>query len=100
MTFAQSEGFELIEWLTDVETGKRADALDRRPNLAKAIAFARQRRCPILVTKLDRLSCGVHFISGLMASRVEFIVTDLGRQADPFVLHLFAGLLPVWLTPG
>ena len=27
-----------------------------------------------------------------MAERVEFIVTDLGRQADPFVLHLFAAL--------
>jgi DNA invertase Pin-like site-specific DNA recombinase len=43
-------------------------------------------------TKLDRLSRDVHFISGLMAERVEFIVTDLGRQADPFVLHLFAAL--------
>jgi DNA invertase Pin-like site-specific DNA recombinase len=27
-----------------------------------------------------------------MSERVEFIVTDLGRQADPFVLHLFAAL--------
>ena len=34
----------------------------------------------------------MHFISGLMAHRVEFIVTELGRQADPFVLHLFAAL--------
>jgi len=45
-----------------------------------------------LVSKLDRLSRDVHFISGLMAQRVEFIVTELGRQADPFVLHLFAAL--------
>jgi DNA invertase Pin-like site-specific DNA recombinase len=34
----------------------------------------------------------VHFISGLMVHRVEFIVTDLGRQSDPFILHLFAAL--------
>ena len=27
-----------------------------------------------------------------MAHRVEFIVTALGRQADPFILHLYAAL--------
>jgi hypothetical protein len=45
-----------------------------------------------LVAKLDRLSRDVHFISGLIAHRVEFIVCDLGRQSDPFVLHLYAAL--------
>ena len=49
-------------------------------------------RGPVLVAKLDRLSRDVHFVSGIMAERVEFIVTDLGRQADPFILHLFAAL--------
>ena len=34
----------------------------------------------------------MHFISGLMAHRVEFVVCDLGRQSDPFVLHLYAAL--------
>ena len=43
----------------------------------------------MIVSKLDRLSRDVHFVSGLMAQRVEFIVTELGKQADPFVLHLF-----------
>jgi DNA invertase Pin-like site-specific DNA recombinase len=27
-----------------------------------------------------------------MAQRVPFIVTELGRDADPFMLHLFAAL--------
>src|SRR5687767_5695862 len=27
-----------------------------------------------------------------MAHRIEFIVCDLGRQSDPFVLHLYAAL--------
>jgi DNA invertase Pin-like site-specific DNA recombinase len=27
-----------------------------------------------------------------MCNQVEFIVTELGRQADPFVLHLYAAL--------
>ena len=32
------------------------------------------------------------FISGLMAQRVPFIVAELGRDADPFMLHLYAAL--------
>ena len=44
------------------------------------------------VAKLDRLSRDVHFISGLMAHRVPFLVAELGADADPFMLHLFAAL--------
>ena len=32
------------------------------------------------------------FVAGLMAQRVPFIVADLGRDADPFMLHLYAAL--------
>jgi DNA invertase Pin-like site-specific DNA recombinase len=53
---------------------------------------AKKLRAPVLVAKLDRLSRDVHFISGLMSERVEFVVTELGRQPDPFVLHLYAAL--------
>jgi DNA invertase Pin-like site-specific DNA recombinase len=45
-----------------------------------------------MVSKLDRLSRDVAFISGLMAQRVQFIVAELGRDADPFMLHLYAAL--------
>ena len=34
----------------------------------------------------------VHFISGLMAHRVPFVVAELGPNVDPFILHLFAAL--------
>src|SRR5262249_54026180 len=34
----------------------------------------------------------VHFISGLMAHRVPFLVAELGPDVDPFVLHLYAAL--------
>ena len=37
----------------------------------------------ILVSKLDRLSRDVAFVSGLMAQRIPFIVAELGRDADP-----------------
>jgi DNA invertase Pin-like site-specific DNA recombinase len=44
------------------------------------------------VSKLDRLSRDVAFVAGLMAQRVPFIVAELGREADPFMLHLYAAL--------
>src|SRR5436190_20550973 len=32
------------------------------------------------------------FVAGLMAQRVPFVVAELGRDADPFMLHLYAAL--------
>jgi DNA invertase Pin-like site-specific DNA recombinase len=90
--FAEVEGFELAGEFIEVETGKGADALDRRPQLAAALKAARKLKAPIIVAKLDRLSRDVHFISGLMTKKVPFIVTTLGRQADPFMLHIYAAL--------
>lgn len=90
--FAASEGYTVAVEFVEVETGKGADALERRPKLREALAEARKRRCPIAVAKLDRLSRDVHFISGLMAHRVPFVVAELGPDVDPFILHLFAAL--------
>jgi DNA invertase Pin-like site-specific DNA recombinase len=89
--FAASEGFELVRVFVEIETGKGADALDRRPQLA-ALSEARRQRCAVAVAKLDRLSRDVHFVSGLMAHRVPFLVAELGPDVDPFILHLFAAL--------
>ena len=90
--FAAAHGMLLVEAFTEVETGKGADALDRRPQLAAALAAARRRRGPVLVAKLDRLSRDVHFIAGLMAQRVAFVVAELGADVDPFMLHVYAAL--------
>lgn len=90
--FAEQEGFEIVRWVREVETGKGADALSRRPQLAGALKEAKKRKAPVLVSKLDRLSRDVAFISGLMSEGVPFIVTELGADVDPFVLHLFAAL--------
>ena len=90
--FAEAEGYHLIETFEEVETGKGADALDRRPQLAAALKAARAHKAPIIVAKLDRLSRDVHFISGLMTHQTPFIVAELGADADPFMLHLYAAL--------
>lgn len=80
--FAAAESLTIIEEYAEFETGKGADALDRRPQLAAALAAARKAKCSIVVSKLDRLSRDVAFVSGLMAQRVAFIVAELGRDAD------------------
>jgi DNA invertase Pin-like site-specific DNA recombinase len=90
--FAEAEGISILDEFTETETGKGADALDRRPQLAAALALARHKGCPVIVAKLDRLSRDVAFIAGLMAQRIPFIVAELGADADPFMLHLYAAL--------
>jgi hypothetical protein len=90
--FAEAEGFTITPEFIEVETGKGADALDRRPELAAALATGRAKRCPVIVAKLDRLSRDVAFVASLMAQRVPFIVAELGVDADPFMLHLYAAL--------
>jgi DNA invertase Pin-like site-specific DNA recombinase len=89
---AESEGLKIISEFVEAETGKGADALDRRPQLAVALAAAKFAKCSVVVSKLDRLSRDVAFVAGLMAQRVPFIVAELGRDADPFMLHLYAAL--------
>jgi DNA invertase Pin-like site-specific DNA recombinase len=87
--FAAAKGFVLEKTFTERESGKRSDAIERRPQLAKALNEAHRLRCAVVVADLDRLSRDVAFISGLMARRVPFVVA---ADADPFVLHQFAAL--------
>jgi DNA invertase Pin-like site-specific DNA recombinase len=90
--FAEAENLRIIAEYVEAETGKGADALDRRPQLTAALAAAKSAKCSVVVAKLDRLSRDVAFVAGLMAQRVPFIVAELGRDADPFMLHLYAAL--------
>jgi DNA invertase Pin-like site-specific DNA recombinase len=90
--FAEDECLMISAEFIEIETGKGADALERRPELAKALKAARKDKCAVIVAKLDRLSRDVAFIAGLMAQRVPFIVAELGRNADPFMLHIYAAL--------
>jgi DNA invertase Pin-like site-specific DNA recombinase len=82
----------VVAEFVEFETGKGADALDRRPQLAAALKLAKKRKAEIVLAKLDRQSRDVAFISGLMAQRVPFIVAELGSDVDPFMLHVYAAL--------
>ena len=91
--FAKSEGFTVAAEYTEIETGKGADALSRRPQLAGALKHAKRLK----VSRVRRqarppVSRDVGFIAGLMSQRVPFIVTALGKDVDPFTLHIYAAL--------
>jgi DNA invertase Pin-like site-specific DNA recombinase len=90
--FAANDSLTIMAEFVEAESGKGSDALDRRPQLAAALAAAKAAKCSVVVAKLDRLSRDVAFVAGLMAQRVPFIVAELGRDADPFMLHLYAAL--------
>jgi DNA invertase Pin-like site-specific DNA recombinase len=90
--FGKREGFSVRSWYQDVQTGAGADALLLRPQLAAALKEAKGARCPLIVSRLDRLSRNVHFITGLIEHRVHFVVAALGRDCDDFTLHIYASL--------
>ncbi len=72
--------------------GQGSNALAERPELRAALAQAMRLACPVAVAKLDRLSRDVHFISGLMAHRVDFVVAELGADVPTFMLHIYAAV--------
>jgi DNA invertase Pin-like site-specific DNA recombinase len=88
--FAEAKGYVLTDIAEEVASG--GDGLDRRPVLQSILKRAAKGKVVVIVSKLDRLSRDVAFISGLMAKGVPFIVAELGDDVDPFVLHLFAAL--------
>lgn len=97
--FCAAYGYQIAGEFREVETGKGHDALARRPQLKAAMDAARKlggkrkhQAAPVIVSKLDRLSRDVFFISGLMVERVPFIVAELGPDVDPFMLHIHAAV--------
>jgi DNA invertase Pin-like site-specific DNA recombinase len=90
--FGAKEAFFVKSWHQDIQTGGGKDALLLRPGLARALKEARAERSPLIVSRLDRLSRNVHFITGLMEHKVHFVVAALGRDCDSFTLHIYASL--------
>lgn len=79
----------LLAEFTEVETGKGSNALAKRPELRKALDECKKRGAVLVIAKLDRLARNVHFISGLMESKVQFVACDL-PEANQLTLHIMA----------
>lgn len=82
---ASRPGDQVLAEFVEIESGKN----DERPQLAKALDECRLRGARLLVSKLDRLSRDVHFLSGLLKSDVEILFAEM-PTADLFRLHLEA----------
>lgn len=82
-------GGELVHEYQEVETGKGSDALTKRPMLRAALEFCRKNKATLVIAKLDRLARNVHFVSGLMESRVKFVACDI-PEANELTLHVMA----------
>jgi hypothetical protein len=52
--FGEAEGITIIKEFVEAEAGKGFDALDRRPQLAAALAAARRAKCSVLVCNVPK----------------------------------------------
>src|SRR4029079_2913331 len=86
--FAANFGFEIVDTYIEVETGKGADALDKRPQLATALEVARLTGATVVGDQLDRITRNVHFGSGLFGrTDIAFKIADM-PHADNFQLNI------------
>jgi DNA invertase Pin-like site-specific DNA recombinase len=65
--------WQIVADFTETESGKRSD----RPELDRALAAARLHRCPLVVSKVDRLTRSVAFLSRLLEAGVDVRFADL-----------------------
>jgi DNA invertase Pin-like site-specific DNA recombinase len=87
--FLSGSSRTVLTEFVEIETGKGANALDRRPQLRLALELCRKSGATLLIAKLDRLARNVHFVSGLMESKVKFVACDL-PEANQLTIHIMA----------
>lgn len=87
--FLNGGAWELIAEFVEVETGRGADALAKRPKLKAALEACRKHGATLVIAKLDRLARNVHFVSGLMESKVRFVACDM-PEANELTIHIMA----------
>lgn len=85
--YIERAGGELVAEYVEVESGRRSD----RPKLREALAACQRLGARLIISKLDRLSRSVSFISKLMDSRADFLIVDM-PDANRLTLHLMAAI--------
>ena len=78
-----------VEEFFEVETGKGANALEKRPQLRLALELCKKSGATLLIAKLDRLARNVHFVSGLIETGVEFVAADM-PHANKVMIQMHA----------
>jgi DNA invertase Pin-like site-specific DNA recombinase len=89
LSYLNGGHWELLQEFTEVETGKGADALDKRPQLRAAVEACKKQKATLIIAKLDRLARNVHFISGLLETGIDFVCADM-PQANKVMLQMYS----------
>lgn len=85
--FCEQNNMEIEDWFEENASGKYG--FDRRPVLKSAVLKAREKKIPIIVSSISRLSRNVSFGSSLFESKEEKIfVADLGMEVDKFTINI------------
>lgn len=87
--YLSERGKAAIGEFVEVETGKGANALQKRPELRKALELCKRSGATLLIAKLDRLARNVHFVSGLIETGVDFIAADM-PNANKVMIQMHA----------
>ena len=72
-TYLNGGDWQIVDEFTEVESGKNSD----RPALEKALTAARLLRAPLVVSKVDRPTRSVAFLSRLLEAGVDVRFADL-----------------------
>lgn len=81
--------WDLVGEFTETETGKGANALEKRPQLRAALELCKRRGATLIIAKLDRLARNVHFVSGLLETGCDFVAADM-PQANKVMIQMHA----------
>jgi len=73
----------------EIETGKGANALERRPQLRAALDHCRKVGATLIIAKLDRLARNVHFVSGLLETGCDFVAADM-PEANKVMIQIYS----------
>jgi DNA invertase Pin-like site-specific DNA recombinase len=85
--FLNGGSWQLLGEYTEIESGKRKN----RPELEAALAMCRKQKATLVIAKLDRLARNLHFISGLMEARINFVAVDM-PTANRLTVHILAAV--------
>ena len=86
-TFLKGKDSGVVGEFVEIESGRKKD----RPELIKALALCKAENATLIVARTDRLSRNVHFLSGLLEQKIEFIACD-NPSANNFTLHIMAAV--------
>ena len=79
--------WKLTGEFVEVESGKKKN----RPQLNAALALCKKQKATLVIAKMDRLARNLHFISGLMESRIEFLAVD-NPNANRLTVQILAAV--------